>query len=251
MVAASLEPVRERLKLIGRALAPRLLPLVFAGDRVLCPCCGGRFRAFVPERGRPNARCPGCLSLERHRVLWLYLTRSDLLSSASSILHFAPELCLRNNLREAPGVCYVTADLSRTSIAEVRADITDIHFEDRTFDTVICNHVLEHVLDDRRAMSELMRVLKPGGLALMQHPVDQTLKRTFEDPSVTSPRERQRLFGQRDHVRVYGRDFTDRLREAGFQVTVSDLFGELDSASIFRHGLADEPIWICQRPTAS
>jgi SAM-dependent methyltransferase len=251
MVAASLEPVRERLKLVGRALAPRLLPLVFAGDRVLCPCCGGRFRAFVPERGRPNARCPGCLSLERHRVLWLYLTRSDLLSSASSILHFAPELRLRNNLRKVAGVRYVTADLSRTSIAEVRADITDIQFEDQTFDMVICNHVLEHVLDDRRAMSELRRVLKPGGLALMQHPVDQTLERTFEDPSVTSPRERHQLFGQRDHVRVYGRDFTDRLREAGFRVTVSDLFGELDSASISRHGLADEPIWICRRPTAS
>lgn len=138
-------------------------------------------------------------------------------------------------------------DLSPNSTAELRADITDIPFDAGRFDYVICNHVLEHVPDDRRAMREIHRLLKPTGTAIMQHPVDAHREATFEDPSITSAQERLRLYGQRDHVRIYGRDFPDRLRQAGFAVEMRDFCGELDAATVARHGLADEPIYLCTK----
>lgn len=246
-----LHPVRERVKPRARLVARRLLPVAFAGDRVSCPCCGGRFRSFVPYAGRSGARCPRCLSVERHRLLWLYLKTNHVLFEGSSILHFAPELSLQDNLRAIEGTRYVSADLSPFSLAERRVDITDIPFGDATVDFGLCNHVLEHVTDDRRAMTELVRVLKPTGVAIMQHPVDRGRERTFEDVTVTSPRERDRVYGQRDHVRIYGRDFTDRLTAAGFEVEVKDFFRDLDRSEIARYGLADEPIYLCRRPMSS
>jgi len=184
-------------------------------------------------------------------LLWLYLKTNHVLFEGSSILHFAPELSLQDNLRAIEGTRYVSADLSPFSLAERRVDITDIPFGDATVDFGLCNHVLEHVTDDRRAMTELVRVLKPTGVAIMQHPVDRGRERTFEDVTVTSPRERDRVYGQRDHVRIYGRDFTDRLTAAGFEVEVKDFFRDLDRSEIARYGLADEPIYLCRRPMSS
>lgn len=247
MAPEGLQRLRERVKPPAKAAARRVLPLIFRGDRVSCPCCGGRFRSFMRHAGRADSQCPRCLSLERHRVLWLFLVETGLLSGEPSILHFAPELALQENLRSLPGVYYVGADLSPNSTAELRADITDIPFDAGRFDYVICNHVLEHVPDDCRAMREIHRVLKPTGTAIMQHPVDAHREATFEDPSITSAQERLRLYGQRDHVRIYGRDFPDRLHQAGFTVEIRDFYGDLDGATVARHGLADEPIYLCTK----
>jgi len=215
-----------------------------------CPCCGGRFPSFIPGgvNLRPGARCPRCHSLERHRLIWLYLSRRTELSGGNlKLLHFAPETCIGNAVRKLPGLQYVSADLC-SPLAMVKMDITDIRFPEDTFDVILCNHVLEHIPDDRKAMSEMYRVLKPGGWAILQVPIDLSRERTFEDPGVTSPADRERLFGQADHVRWYGRDYPERLRRAGFDVLVDRFAAELDEEEVERYGIVREDIHFCRKP---
>jgi hypothetical protein len=194
--------------------------LPYRGTARFCPICqnaSGRFRPFgvVP---RDEAECPRCLSLERHRLQWLYLTRqTDLFDGRpKKVLHVAPEFSLYPPLHERLGRGYITADLRQRAM--VRMDIMDIQYPDAFFNVILCSHVLEHVDDDRRAMREFARVLKPGGWAILLVPI--TAERTVEDPSITDPAERLRLFGQDDHVRRYGPDYVDRLRECGFAVRI-------------------------------
>jgi SAM-dependent methyltransferase len=190
--------------------------------------CGGaarRFRPYGIER-RAEARCIHCGALERHRFAWLYLRRrTDLFDGRPKrMLHVAPERSFRPRLRALLGGGHVTADLEDPR-ASVRMDVTDIPFADGSFDVVYCSHVLEHVPDDRKAVREFRRVLRRGGWALIAVPI--TAGRTIEDPSVTSPAERLRRFGQEDHVRRYGPDYVERIRDAGFDVqvhTARDLF---------------------------
>lgn len=201
------------------AILRRLNARLHRGNRVECPCCGGRFRRFLPGgvRRREGARCPGCGSLERHRLIWLFLERfSTLYVKPHRVLHVAPEEQLARHLARQPNLTYVSADLD-SPIAMERVDLTRIPHGDASFDVVICCHVLEHIPDDRRAMRELRRVLAPSGFGVLQTPV-HSMDRTDEDPRVVDPEERRRRFGQPDHVRRYGRDFHDRLREAGFRV---------------------------------
>ena len=213
-----------------------------------CPCCEGVFEQFKPFglRPRPNAQCPGCGALERHRLLWLYLKERTALFDGEerSMLHVAPENVLQQKFRAIPALEYVSADLDSPLAAE-RIDITSIPRPDATFDVIMCNHVLEHVPDDRRAMRELWRVLRAGGWAILQVPIDSGLAVTREDSAVTDPRERERLFGQADHVRLYGRDYRDRLEAAGFTVTCVPFFAELPEQTRLRHALADEDIYCC------
>ncbi len=194
-----------------------------------CPICKNYADRFDPAgvKKREDSKCPSCGARERHRLLWLYLTeRTDLFDGRKkSVLHVAPERCLCRLIEPIPGVDYVSADLRRKS-AKVQMDITDIAFRDDYFDVILCSHVLEHIPDDRKAMSELFRVLKPGGWAILQVPLGR--EKTFEDPTVTSPEERLRLFGHVDHVRRYGKDFKERLESAGFQVKVDDCFQNMD-----------------------
>lgn len=200
---------------VGRVRAP-----FYRGDRVECPCCGGRFRAFVSGgvRRRAAASCPRCGSLERHRVLWVLLERyTDLYSAPHRMLHIAPEPRLAAHLAAQPNIEYTSADLASPHAME-HFDITEIPYPDATFSAIVCCHVLEHVPDDARAMRELRRVLRPGGWAVLDTPVHHDRAVTDEDPSVTDPEERRRRFGQPDHVRVYGRDFAARLADAGFLV---------------------------------
>lgn len=179
---------------------------------------------------RHDAQCGHCGSIERQRFLWLYLTdHTDLFDgSPKRVLHFAPEERLSAMLRRRLGKGYLTADLMRDTV-DVKVDVTDIRFPDGSFDFIICSHVLEHVGDDGLAMRELVRVLAPGGLALLLLPI--TADTTFEDPTIVSPEERLRVFGQADHVRRYGPDVVGRLEAAGFAVSVvrsGDLYGEED-----------------------
>ena len=223
--------IRWALNHVPRPLLQRLagwaVPvagLFYVGRGRECPVCGARRRRFLPYgyvAPRADALCPSCLSLERHRLLWLYLTReTDLLRRPQRILHIAPEVCLMKRLRHR-AADYTTADLE-SPLAELHFDVLRIPLPDASYDVLICNHLLEHVADDRRALGEFYRILRPGGWGILLSPVDRSRAATFEDDSITDPAERTRIFGQYDHRRIYGRDYGGRLREAGFEVREID-----------------------------
>lgn len=199
------------------------LRIVFLGRRRYCSVCESRSRFFLshgpPSRRVTNVLCPICLSHKRHRFAWIYLNSRTNLGDGTrkKLLHIAPEVEFTRLFKKVPKLDYVSADLGSPH-AMVEADITAMHWPDDSFDMVYCSHVLEHVPDDRQAMREMLRVLKPGGVALIQVPVGP--QATLEDPTITDPRERERVFWQSDHVRLYGLDIADRLRAAGFEVDV-------------------------------
>ena len=207
------------------------------GDRYTDPIDKKSFRKFLPYgygEQRPNVLSPSTLSLERHRLLWLYLeNETDFFSKKYKVLHMAPEQCFLSLFKNQKNLDYTTADLY-SPIVDVKADILDLPFEDDTFDIVFCNHVLEHIEDDSKAISELYRVMKPGGMGIFQIPQDLKLEKTYEDFSITSPEERKIHFGQYDHVRVYGRDYFDRLRKGGFTVK------EIDYSKIISKEMIDK-----------
>ena len=200
-----------------------IMGLLHVGRGRKCPVCGTRRRKFLPYgyvSSREDALCPQCLALERHRMIWLWLERNtDLFATRPRLLHIAPEVSLMRHLkrlyRGTEG--YITADLE-SPLADMHFDVQDIPMSDRSVDVIICNHLLEHVADDRRAIGEFYRIMRHGGWGIMVVPEDRNRTTTFEDDSITDPAERTRLFGQYDHRRIYGRDYDDRLREAGFVV---------------------------------
>lgn len=202
-----------------------IVSLYLKGSTYTDPIDGKSFRKFLPYgygTQRENALAPGTLSLERHRLLWLYLqNETDFFTASKKVLHIAPEQCYLKLFRNQKNLDYITADLF-SPLADVKADICDLPFEENTYDVVFCNHVLEHIVDDKKAMSELYRVLKPGGFGIFQIPQDLSLETTYEDFSITSKEERKKHFGQYDHVRIYGKDYFDKLRTAGFTVNEVD-----------------------------
>ena len=190
------------------------------GNKYTDPIDNKSFRKFLPygyEVQRQNVLSPSTLSLERHRLLWLYLTNeTNFFTSKKKVLHMAPEQCFLSRFKKLNHE-YITADLD-SPIADVKADIVNLPFNDNSFDVIFCNHVLEHIQDDTKAMKELFRVMKKGGMGVFQVPQDLNRDVTFEDNSITDPKERAKIFGQYDHVRVYGRDYFDKLRSVGFKV---------------------------------
>ncbi|AUC23958.1 SAM-dependent methyltransferase [Polaribacter sejongensis] len=197
------------------------------GDRFTDPIDGKSFRKFLPYgygKQRENALSPSTLSLERHRLMWLFLRdETPFFTSTEKLktLHIAPEQCFLDIFRKQKNLEYITSDLE-SPIADVKADICDLPFDDNSFDVVFCNHVLEHITDDTKAMQELFRVLKKGGFGIFQIPQDLSRETTFEDDTITDRKERAEIFGQYDHVRVYGRDYFDKLRSIGFKVDEVD-----------------------------
>lgn len=210
-----------------------------SGQERWCPVCDHASRRFRPAGvvPRPEAECPRCGALERHRFVWLYFTKhTDLFDGRpKKVLHIAPERAFETRLKERLGSGYLTADLLDPR-AMVKIDITNIAYPDQSFDVVYCSHVLEHVPDDRRALSELHRVLKNDGWAIINVPI--TAPSTYEDPSIVDPNERLKAFGQEDHVRRYGPEFVDRLRAAGFQVKVATVEELHPAAERLRLGLS-------------
>jgi SAM-dependent methyltransferase len=204
-----------------------IIELSLKGDKFTDPIDGKSFRKFLPYgygKQRENALSPSTLSLERHRLMWLFLRdETDFFTSKEKLktLHIAPEQCFLNIFRKQENLEYITSDLE-SPIADVKADICDLPFDDNSFDVVFCNHVLEHIIDDTKAMQELYRVLKKGGFGIFQIPQDLSREKTFEDNSITDRKERAKIFGQYDHVRVYGRDYFDKLRSTGFKVDEID-----------------------------
>lgn len=215
-----------------------------------CPLCGKLSRRFsqyglVP---REDAQCVHCGSLERHRFLWLYLSqKTDLFSDTpKKMLHVAPEQCFESRLKERLRGNYLTADLFNAR-AMVRMDITDIEYPDESFDVIYCSHVLEHVQDDKKAMQEFYRVLKRNGWAILLVPI--TADKTFEDSSIVDPQKREEAFGQKDHVRRYGPDYVDRLRDAGFKVKITKANDFVQNDEAIRMGLtsASGEIYYCTK----
>ncbi|MEE9407569.1 MAG: methyltransferase domain-containing protein [Polaribacter sp.] len=200
-----------------------IIALSLKGNTYTDPIDGKSFRKFLPYgygKQRKNALSPSTLSLERHRLMWLFLKdETDFFTSTKTqkVLHIAPEQCFLDIFREQKNLDYTTSDLE-SPIADVKADICDLPFKENEFDVVFCNHVLEHITDDTKAMQELYRVLKPGGFGIFQIPQDLSREKTFEDDSIIDKKERAKIFGQYDHVRVYGRDYFDKLRSIGFKV---------------------------------
>ena len=230
-------PLLIRLSYIARPI----LALGLKGERYEDPIDGKTFRKFLPYgygKQRENVLSPSTLSLERHRLLWLYLIqKTDFFSAKSKVLHFAPEQAFYKRFRNMENLDYTTTDLN-SPLADVKADICDLPFDDNTYDIIFCNHVLEHIPNDEKAMLELYRVLKPGGMAILQIPQDLNRATTFEDNSITDPKKRAEIFGQYDHVRVYGRDYFDKLRSIGFKVEEVDYTNQLTPEKTDRYRLA-------------
>ena len=217
------------------------LALWLRGNKYTDPIDGKRFRSFLPygyENPRENVLSPSTLSLERHRLLWLFLQQeTDLFRSNLKVLHFAPEQAFYKRFRKLKNLDYTTTDLN-SPLSDIKADICNLPFEDNTYDVILCNHVLEHIPDDQKAMQELYRVLKPGGWGVFQIPQDLQRERTFEDDNIIDRKERTKIFGQYDHVRIYGRDYFDKLRKAGFEVEEVDFTHKLTQEEINRYRLA-------------
>ena len=211
------------------------------GDTYTDPIDGKSFKTFLPYgygKQRDNVLSPSTLSLERHRLLWLYLqNETDFFTMPYKVLHFAPEQAFYKRFREMTNLDYVTTDLN-SPLADVKADICNLPFNDNEFDVILCNHVLEHIPDDTKAMQELFRVLKPGGFGVFQIPQDLNREHTFEDDTITDKKERSKIFGQYDHVRIYGRDYFDKLRSIGFKVNEVDYTSNLSKEYIIRYCLA-------------
>ncbi|MCK0189745.1 class I SAM-dependent methyltransferase [Arenibacter sp. F20364] len=218
-----------------------LMALGMRGNRYTDPIDGKKFKSFLPygyEHSRENVLSPSTLSLERHRLLWLYLNNeTNFFTDKLKVLHFAPEQAFYKRFRNLENISYTTTDLN-SPLADVKADICNLPFTDNSFDVILCNHVLEHIPDDTKAMEELYRVLKPGGWGVFQIPQDLNRADTYEDNSITDKKERAKIFGQYDHVRIYGRDYFDKLRAIGFKVEEVDYSKRLSSAEVDNYRLA-------------
>lgn len=231
------------------------------GSGRVCPFCDFSGREFMPAgtRSRKDAKCPKCGAKERHRLLWLYIRNETNWSEGNKdILYFAPTDIITEKLQEF-GCSVTTVDLNMSGV-DVHLDITNLPFDDQSFDGIICSHVLEHIPDDRAAMSEMYRSLVPNGVGLVMVPKDKNRKKTYEDESITSPKEREQEFGTRFHVRLYGMDISQRLSESGFDVSVLTYARELGKEATEKYGLKVdeqflerelEDIHCCKKPLST
>lgn len=242
---------RPQLIKLSNWLRP-IIALFLKGTKYTDPINGKSYRKFLPygyQKIRKNVLSPGTFSLERHRLFWIYLKKeTDFFSpTKKKVLHFAPEQAFYNRFKKIKNLDYTTTDLL-SPLADVKADICNLPFKDNEFDYIFCNHVLEHIPNDNKAMSELFRVLAPNGIGIFQIPQDLSREFTFEDDSTTDPKKRAKIFGQYDHVRVYGRDYFDKLRKIGFNVTALDYTKKLNKKEIEKYRLAQgELIPVCRK----
>ena len=242
---------RKHLHRIIRFI-PKLASIAYRGSEVFCVVCKQEARKFMPygrgESERENALCPNCLSLERHRLIWSFLKRkTNFFDNQLRMLHIAPEVCFIDRIANLENIDYITADLE-SPLAQVKLDVHNIPFVENSFDIVMCNHVLEHVDDDQQAMREIFRVLRRGGWAIMQSPIDYDRTETYEDSSITSPRDRALHFGQNDHQRVFGLDYSRRLTQAGFAVTEERLVQAMSPSELARFGFeSNEVLFFCEK----
>lgn len=236
-------------------IAVPMIGLAYVGRGLECPICGVKRRKFLPYGYvdvRDNALCPSCLALERHRLLWLYLEReTELFSQTPKLLHIAPEVCIMKYLKrqyaaQNQKVNYITADLE-SPLADLHFDVQQIPLADDSMEVILCNHIMEHVADDRQAMRELYRIMKPEGWGVILSPVERDRAVTYEDDSITDPEERNRIFGQYDHRRIYGVDYAERLSSAGFDVEAVDYICNFTSDEQSKYALTNEVIYVVRK----
>lgn len=242
-------PILIKLSLIFQKISP----VLYAGNRYEDPINGKTYRKFLPygysgSNRRGNVLSPGTMSLERHRLLWLYLkNKTNFFTKPAKMLHIAPEQCYFKLFKKMSHLNYTTGDYN-SPIADVHFDLHQAPFEDNSFDVVFCNHVLEHVEDAQQCMRELYRIMKPGGWGIFQVPLDTTRATTYEDKSITDPRDREVHFWQKDHLRLFGLDYADKLRQAGFKVTADRYIDTFSAAEIDRYRLDhSEVIYFCEK----
>lgn len=234
---------------ISRKIYHTLNRTIYRGNKYYCPVCEKNYISFFPagDNTAGNSKCPGCSSLERQRLLWLFLEKQLLIKSRRfRLLNVAPDRAIQNKLKSLDNIDYISIDLS-SGIAMQNQDLTKLGFADNSFDLVLCYHVLEHIVDDRKAMKELYRVTKPGGLAIIQTPVEYDREKTFEDLNITTPDARRKLFGQEDHVRIYGNDYFERLRLVGFDVVKNYFVNTFMPGEIEKYVLDKDEILCCCR----
>ena len=221
------------------------LAFYLSGKKMTDPINGKSYKRFLPYGygiSRPGVLAPGTLSLERHRLLWLFLkAETNLFTIAQSVLHMAPEQAFFKRFKKLKHLKYTTADLY-SPLAMVKADICNLPFKDGEFSVVLCNHVLEHIEDHQKAISELYRVMKPGGWGIFQVPQELHRETTFEDNSITDKKERAKIFGQYDHVRIYGKDFISLLNQSGFKSKGIPYANKLSEVEIKKYSLQKEVI---------
>jgi SAM-dependent methyltransferase len=238
-----------------KAFKKKLLQFALKGNNVECTCCNKTYITFLPAgiEKRANAKCINCGSLERHRILWHFLQhKTNLFSANIKMLHAAPEKLFYKKFKSLNNIDYTSIDLNPDKYdygsTTIRMDLTDLKFTDNTFDVIICNHVLEHIPDDAKAMSEMFRALKKGGWAILNVPVDNKRTTTFEDIHINDPKKQLELFGQPDHVRIYGIDYKDRLEKAGFTVQVIDYTSQFTHNEMFKYGMKeDRDVYYCTK----
>lgn len=240
----SIAKFRKRLK-------TKLLVRLLAGNNVTCNICHHSYASFLPYLDRANALCPNCGSLERTRLVYYFIQQLQLINSDTRLLHVAPEKCLFDIFSKQLGNNYTAADKFEDVYSypegTIEMDITVIPLEDETVDMVICIHVLEHIQDDRKAIREIYRVLKKGGVAILQVPYDKQRVETYEDASITSREDRRKHFGQFDHVRIYGTDFIGRFIAPGFSVEHADFAEHISREKRNRHVFKEQTIFLLRK----
>jgi SAM-dependent methyltransferase len=235
---------------LSKFLVP-FIDIFYRGNEFTDPINGKSYRKFLPYgyvKQRNNALSPGTLSLERHRLLWLYLNNeTNFFSKTLKVLHIAPEQCFYNLFKNLKNINYTTFDLN-SPLADIKGDICNLPFKENSFDFILCNHVLEHINDDKKAMKELYRVLNKNGTAILQVPINQKSSKTFEDSSIVDKKERIEKFGQYDHIRLYGLDYFKKLKSFGFKVDPLKYSKEFTESEIIKYGLIkDEIIPVCKK----
>lgn len=224
-------------------------------NEVMCPICGWSGKRFLPFGviTRENALCPQCNSLERHRLYYFYLLNKINANKKLKVCHFAPENSIKNTFSIFKNIEYVSCDIVPGRAMCIQ-DITNITFDDNLFDIIFCSRVLEHIEDDIKAMKELRRILNPNGFAIIQVPLynknmhGEDLESTYENFLITSPEEREKEFGQSDHVRLYEKnDYIKRLSSSGFKVYEDKFSYNLSNEYIRKYSIIREPIFYCTK----
>lgn len=219
-----------------------------AKECLICNWKGEKFLDYVRKYGRTNKNiiCPKCGSHPRHRMLYFLLKKTLPRTKKIKLLHFAPEKCISNLFKYYKNIEYLTADINEKDVM-IKENIENLSFEDCSFDIIICSHVLEHVENDKKAIEEMYRVLKYNGTAIIIVPINLNNNETYENQDIICEEEREKQFGQIDHLRLYGKDFKERVEEFGFKLTEKISAKDFDNGNVLRFGLKKDVIFVFKK----